>query len=227
MSTIYLAIPSSDRLEANTQKFIAAINSGSREPQNKVFSDIASEFVDVMLAGMLHGPTSRIELHGFRRKLVDGLGSVMETTSHGLIRSVVSKLSNDELKNLKGFVEERRLVLDGKPFVSFPLPAHFTTRFMAMHEATMSGNRSNADTQADVMNELVDIALDYMFKRPTNLIKLGFIARKGADLGFSTIRSVAHSTTRKMANDLSLEETQKMSSYFYEMMREGPTYQGS
>lgn len=224
MSTVYIAIPSPDRLEANTQTFLAAIASGSSEPQNKVFTEIAFDFVDLILEGLLHGPTRQIELHGFRKKLVDGLGSVLEKTTHGLIKAVVAKLANDELKGLRVFVEERRLALAGKPYVSFPLPQHFTTRFMVQHEATMSGNRDNPDAQADVMNELVDIALDYLLKRPTDLIKLGFLARKGVDIGYSSIRSVAHSTIRKLAHDLSLEENQKVSRYFYELMREGPDY---
>lgn len=227
MPTVYVALPSTERLERNTDLFLAAINSRSREPQNKVFTEIAFDFVDVMLEGLFHGPTRQIELVGFRKRLIDTLGSVIEKTTHSLIRSVVAKLSNEELARLKDFVQERRLVLDGKPYVSYPLPQHFTTRFEALHEATMSGNRENADVQADVMNEFSDIALDYMFKRPTDLIKLGFIARKGVDLGYSSIRSVAHSTTRKFSHDLSLEENQRLSTYFYGLMREGPDYRGT
>lgn len=227
MPTIYVALPSTDRLERNTDLLLAAMNSRSREPQSKVFTEIAFEFVDVMLEGLFHGPTRQIQLHGFRKKLVDTLGSVIEKTTHSLIKTVLAKLSNEELAQLKGFVEERRLVIDGKPYVSYPLSPHFTTRFEAQHESIMSGNRDNPDGQADVMNELIDISLDYMFKRPTDLVKLGFIARKGVDIGYSTIRSVAHSTTRKMAHDLSLEENQRVSAHFYGLMRAGPDYKGT
>lgn len=227
MASIYVAIPSPARLEENTDRFLAAMKSGTREPQNAVFTQIAFDFVDTMLEGLFHGPTQQIELTGFRKKLVDGLGNVIEKTTHGLIRSIVAKLSNDELRQLQSFVEERRLVIDGKPYVSFPLPPHFTTRFEALHEATMSGNRENAHEQADVMNEFVDVSLDYMFTRPVNLLKLGFIARKAVDLGYSSIRSVAHSTVRKLSTDVSLEENQRLSTYFYNLMREGPDYRGT
>lgn len=227
MASIYVAIPSPDRLEDNTNRFLAAMKAGSREPQNAVFTQIAFDFLDVMLEAQFYGPTRQIELTGFRKRLIDSLGSVIEKTTHGLIRSIVAKLSNDELRQLQAFVEERRLYLDGKPHVSFPLPQRFSTRFEALHDATMSGNRENAAVQADVMNEFVDISLDYMFKKPVALLKLGFIARKGVDIGHSTIQSLAHSTVAKLSSDLSLEENQKLSSYFYSLMKEGPDYTGS
>lgn len=222
MATIYVAVPSTATLEQNTDKFLANMKAGTREPQNTLFTSIAFEFVDVQLEALFFGPTRQIELTSFRKRLVDTLGSVIEKTTHGLIRSVVAKLSNDELRGLVSFVEDRRVIIDGKQHVAFPLPQHFTTRFEALHEATMSGNRDNVAAQVEVMNEFVDISLDYMFTRPIALVKLGFIARKGAELGHSTIRSLAHSTVSKLATDLSLEENQRMSTYFYDLMKEGP-----
>lgn len=227
MASIYVAIPSPGKLDANTDSFLAAMRSGSRQPQNQVFTEIAFDFLDVMLEALFYGPTRQIEHTGFRKRLIDGLGSLIEKTSHGLIRTVVAKLSNDELRALEGFVAERRLYIDGVSHVSFPLPPHFTTRFEALHEATMSGNRDNVEQQVEVMSEFVDIALDYMFKKPIDLLKLGFIARKGADIGYSSIRSLAHSTIRKLATDVSLEENQRLSTYFYNLMKEGPDYRGS
>lgn len=227
MSTVYVAIPSPPRLEENTDRFLAAMKAGSRESQSPVFTQIAFDFVDAMLGALFFGPTRQIELHGMRQKLVDGLGSVIEKTSHGLIRQVVAKLSNEEMRPLLAFVEERRLNLDGTPYISFPLTPHFTTRFEALHEATMSGSRDNIEEQVAVMNEFVDISLDYMMKKPIDMLKLGFIARKGADLGYSSVRSLAHSTVRKLAHDTSLEENQRLSMYFYGLMKEGPDYRGN
>lgn len=226
MSTVYATCPSPQRLEDNTDKVLAALKAGSREPQNTRFTEIAFDFLDTMLETQFYGPTRQVELTPFRKKMVDALGGLIEKTSHGLIRSVVSKLNNDELRRLESFVEERRLRIDDKPYVSFPLPQHFTTRFMALHEATMAGNRDNVAEQIEVMSEFVDISLDYMYRRPTELLKLGFVARKAVDLGYSSIRALAHSTIRKLATDLSLEENQKMSLYFYGIMREGPDYRG-
>ncbi len=226
MPSIYVAIPSPATLEQNTTKFLDAMKSGSREPQAPVFTQIAFEFVDLQLEALFHGPMRQIELTPFRKRMFDGLGSLVEKTTHGLIKTVVAKLSNDELKGLAPYVAERRIYLDGVPHVSWPLTQHFTTRFEALHEATMSGNRDNVDAQIEVMNEFIDVALDYMFSRPTSMIKLGFIARKGVDLGHSSIRSLSHTTVRKMATDLSLEENQRMSTYFYGLMKEGPDYKG-
>lgn len=227
MTCVYVAIPSPQKLEENTNQFLAAIKSGSREPQNTLFTQIAFDFLDVMLEGLFYGPTRQIELTSFRKRLVDGLGGLIEKTSHGLVRSVIAKSSNDELRRLTTFVEERRLYLDDKPYVSFPLSEGFTTRYEALHEATMSGNRSNVDEQIIVMCEFIDASLDYMFKRPIDLMQLGFIARKGADLGYASIRSLAHSTVRKIATDVSLEENQRLSTYFYNLMKEGPDYRGT
>lgn len=227
MTSVYVAIPSPLKLEDNTNRFLAAIKGGSREPQNTLFTQICFDFLDVTLEGLFYGPTRQIELTSFRKKMIDGLGGLIEKTSHGLVRSVISKSSNDELRRLTAFIEDRRLYLDDKPYVSFPLPQGFPTRYEALHEATMSGNRDNVDEQIIVMCEFIDASLDYMFKRPIDLMQLGFIARKAADLGYSSIRSMAHGTVRKIAKDVSLEENQKLSVYFYNLMKEGPDYRGT
>ena len=227
MSSIYVAIPSNDKLEENTNQFLSAMKAGSREPQAARFTEIAFSFIDVQLEALFYGPTRQIELTPFRKKLVDALGGLIEKTSHGLIRSVVAKSSNEELRSLVPFVEERRIYIDGKPYTSFPLTQNFTTRYEALYEATMSGSTGNAAEQAEVMNEFIDTALDYMYKKPLELMKLGFIVRKGADLGYTSIRSLAHSTTRKLIHDVSLAENQRLSTYFYELMKEGPDYRGS
>lgn len=226
MASVYVAIPSPEKLEKNTDSFLAAMKTGSKQPQAQVFTEIAFSFLDVMLEALFYGPTRQIEHTNFRKKLIDGLGSLIEKTSHTLIKSVISKLSNDELRPLQGFVEERRIKIDGVPHIAFPLTPHFTTRFEALHEATMSGNRS-VDEQVEIMTEFVDASLDYLFKKPIDLLKLGFIARKSADLGYSAIRSMAHSTIRKLATDTSLEENQRLSQYFYSLMKEGPDYKGN
>lgn len=227
MTSVYVAIHSPANLEDNTNRFLAAIKGGSREPQNARFTQIAFDFLDVMLGALFYGPTQQIELTSFRKRLVDGLGSLIEKTSHSMIRSVISKSSNEELRRLVVFVEERRLYLDDKPFVSFPLPSDFTTRYEALHEATMSGSRDNVEEQIIVMCEFIDITLEYIFRKPIDLLQLGFIARKGADIAYSSIRAMAHSTVRKLATDISLEENQRLSTYFYELMKEGPDYRGS
>lgn len=227
MTTVYVALPSPQKLEDNTNQFLAAIKSGTKAPQNTLFMQVCFDFLDVMLEGLFYGPTRQIELTSFRKRLVDALGGVIEKTTHGLVRSVIGKASNEELRRLTAFVEERRVYLNDAPHVSFPLPEAFTTRFEALHEATMSGSRENVDEQIIVMCEFIDISLDYMFKRPTELMQLGFIARKAVDIGYSSVRSMSHSTVRKIATDVSLEENQRLSTYFYELMKEGPDYRGS
>lgn len=226
MPTVYVAIPSPQKLEDNSNKFLAAARAGSREPQNALVIQIAFDFLDVTLDALFYGPTRQIELTPFRKRLVDALGSLIVKTSHGLVRSVIGKSSNEELKRLVSYIEERRIYLDGKAHVSFPLPDSFATRYEALHESTMSGNRA-IEQQVAVMCEFIDILLDYMFKKPCDLLQLGFIARKAVDLGYSSVRSLSHSTVRKIAHDVSLEENQKLSMHFYEQMKEGPDYRGS
>lgn len=226
MTRIYIATPSPQQLEDNTNLFLAAMKSGSRAPQNQLFTTITFDFLDLMLQALFFGPTAQITLNSFRQRLTDALGSVIKSTAHGLIRSIIAKLSNEELRPLVAYVEDRRIYLDGISHTTFPLPTHFATRFQVLHEAIMSGNRDNIDEQIDVMNEFIDIALQYLLRIPIDLLKLGFIARKGAELGHATVRALAHSTVRKLATDISLEENQKLSLYFYQLMKEGPEYRG-
>lgn len=228
MATVYTAYPSTDTLETNVNTFLAAMRSRTRDPQARLFSDIAVEFVDVMLEALFFGPTSQIELTPFRKRLVDGLGGLIEKTSHGIIKSVISRASNDELRRLEAYVEERRVYFNDaggglKPHIAFPLTPHFTTRFMALHEATMAGSgAANVAEMSEVMCEFVDTALEYMYKRPIDLMQLGIFARKAADLGLSAVRSMSHSTIHKLSADISDEERRRLSMYFYELMKEGP-----
>lgn len=227
MVHIYAATPSPQKLEDNTNLFLAAINSGSKTPQSPLFTEISFDFLDLMLDALFFGPTRQIEMNAFRKRMADALGSLIRSTAHTLIRSIIAKLNNTELLPLVAYVKARRIYIDGVSHVTFPLPAHFTTRFEVLHEAIMAGNRNNITEQIEVMSEFIDISLHHLFRVPVDLLKLGFLARKSAELGHTAVRALAHSTVRKLATDLSLEENQKLSLYFYKLMKEGPEHQGA
>lgn len=227
MPSIYIAAPSRQTLEDNVNSFLAAMKSRVHTPQNALFTQIALEFVDQELEIVFFAATRQIELTAFRTRLVDALGGLIEKTAHGLIRSIIARLDNQELARLVSYVEDRRIYLDGVSHVSFPLPEHFTTRFQVMHEALMSGNVNDVEAQLRVINEFIDIALEYLLVKPTALIDLGFLARKGVALGHSSIRSLAHSTVRKLLTDVSIAEKQRIATYFYNLMLQGPDYQGA
>lgn len=224
MST-YFAFRASAGLQKDTTELLDNFDRGVTAPQYELFIRVSNAFADDVIQNLLLNMVHNMEGESFSAKIMDKLAGVIKATVHVLVRQTLNKKSNEELTPLLKFVLARRLIRQENgadvDYVCFPLPVDLADRFSKIFHHVRDGQvESQRMLLRDAMLDFSDLANFHFYREPTDLMKLGFIARKAVDLGGSTIHSGSHSSIKQIYPQLSHQELLMFCEYFDGMLIE-------
>jgi len=219
--TSYFAFRASEALSTSSLTLMENFERQAPEPQSALFVKtaqlFADEIVDTLLLNLVRSSGSG---HANAQRL-ESLAGIIKGTVNGLIRQVLGKMSNAELSPLSGYIRAQRLTLtvDGQPQVCMvaEMPADVHARFRAVLERGVRGERDDAELLA-CMAQFHEIVLSTFYDQSLQLVKLGFIGRKLAEVGGAAIRRGVHSTSKHSIPNMSDDEYRRFSEYFLGML---------
>lgn len=221
--TCYFAFPSSDDLRDSSLTLLENFERGVKEPQNALFIRVAQlfadEVVDMLLLNLVRGSESS---HS-SASVIESFAGLIKTTVHGLIKQLLSKMNNDELRPLAEVIRERRLTLvregEEKDFICFVMSPDFHARFRKVLERGMRGEQDSAELLA-CMESFSEQSLKAFYDDSIKPLKLGFIGRKLTDVGGAAMRKGAESANKRLIPSLKDQELIDFSTYFNSMLIE-------
>jgi len=217
----YFAFPASDRLRDGSLTLLDNFENGVREPQSRLFVEVGQIFTDEIVDALLLNIVRSAERAHSGAKILEQFAGLIKSTVHALIKQVLGKMSNEELRPLAGYMRQRRLTItqDGKEkdYIAFILPADFHTRFRAVLEQGARGQSNTAELLA-CMEIFTEKAHTAFYDESLGAIKLGFIGRKMADVGGSALRKGSQAATRRLIPDLQGDELKQFCAYFLLML---------
>lgn len=221
--TCYFAFRASDALSAGSLSLMENFERGVQEPQGQKFVQVAQLFSDEIVDALLLNLVRSADSSASSARVLEGFASLVKSTVHGLIKQVLGKMSNDELRPLAGYIKQRRLTLpvDGQmqDYICFAMPADVHARFRAVLQQGVRGERNVAEMQA-CMDIFTEMAHKAFYDDSLQSIKLGFIARKVVDVGGAAIRKAAQAANKRLIPELAGAELQQFSAYFLAMLIE-------
>ena len=206
--TAYLAFPSPPHLRRNSEQFVAAIESKTRESQVNIMTSIMNDFTDEILKVFFIDLISLMKLSPFMEKVVRGSVSTIKKTVHSVSGTVIKKLDNPQMIPLANYMRGVMLNAPGvsgpdSPYVGFPLSHDVHARLIAVMAKMRAGDpKPHAQEFSNVMIEITDLTLDHYLDRPIKLLNLGLILRKLSEGGMSVIQGATHMVIRKLTPDL-------------------------
>lgn len=217
----YFAFPASDALSTSSLTLMENFEKGVRDPQGKLFVQVAQLFTDEIVDALLLNIVRSADANDTGAKVLQQFAGVIKSTVHGLIKQVLGKMSNDELRPLAAYMREHRLTLNegGREvdYISFPIPDDFRARFSAVLEKGTQGEKVNAEL-LPCMERFSEMAHQSFYEDSMKSIKLGFIGRKVADVGGAAIRKGSQSAIRHLVPSLEGEQLQQFCEYFRTML---------
>ncbi|MDQ8038481.1 MAG: hypothetical protein REI12_13740 [Pedobacter sp.] len=217
----YFAFPASDRLRDGSLTLLENFEQGVREPQSRLFVEVGQIFTDEIVDALLLNIVRSAENNHSGAKILEQFAGLIKSTVHALIKQVLGKMSNDELRPLAGYMRKRRLTLtqngQEKDYIAFELPADFHARFRAVLEKCAQGENLQPELLA-CMEIFTEKAHTAFYDESLGAIKLGFIGRKMADVGGAALRKGSQAATKRLIPDLKGEELKEFSSYFLLML---------
>lgn len=219
--TTYFAFRASKELSESSLTLMENFERGVAAPQSALFVKVAQlfsdEIVDTLLLNIVRasGPG-----HSHAHTL-ESFAGIIKSTVHTLIKQVLGKMSNEELRPLSGYIRQRRLPLtvngETHDYVAFVMPADFHARFRAVLEQGARGEK-NAEELLACMEIFHEMAFTAFYDESLRQIKLGFIGRKVADMGGTAIRKGSQSASRRTIPHLEGEELKRFAQYFLGML---------
>lgn len=221
--TCYFAFPSSDALRDSSLTLLENFERGAREPQNTLFIRVAQLFADEVVDMLLLNLVRGSETPHSSASVIESFAGLIKTTVHGLIKQLLSKMSNDEMRPLSTVIAERRLTLtqDGteKDYICFIMPPDFHARFKSVLEQGIKGER-HPDELLACMETFSEMAHEAFYEESIRPLKLGFIGRKLTDVGGAAMRKGATSANRRLVPGLAGQELIDFCTYFHGFMLE-------
>ncbi len=223
--SLYFAFPAGDRLQQDSVQLLANFEQDHPAAQSDLFVKVANGFADVVIQTLLLNMVQNMEGGHLAARIMEKLAGVIKATVHVLIRQTLHKRSNEELLPLLAFVKSRRLVRseDGqdRDYICFPLPVDLASRFEhVFHRIDQGHVEEERMALRDAMLSFSELAHYHFYDEPTQILELGFIARKAAAVGGSSIQSGSQSSIRQIFSQLKEQEIIDFVSYFRTMFIE-------
>lgn len=219
--TCYFAFQASDTLRDSSLTLMENFEQGVREPQSTLFVKVAQLFTDEIVDALLLNIVKAAESNHSGAKVLEQFASVIKSTVHSLIKQVLGKMNNEELRPLSGYIKQRRLTLTQKgethDYIAFPMPADFHARFRAVLEKGANGEKQEGELLA-CMEKFTEMSHQAFYDDSLKLIKLGFIGRKVADVGGAAIRKGSQTASRRLIPALEGGELKQFSEYFLKLL---------
>lgn len=221
--TCYFAFPSSDALRDSSLTLLENFERGTKEPQNSLFIRVAQLFADEVVDMLLLNLVRGSETAHSSASVIESFAGLIKTTVHGLIKQLLTKMSNDELRPLADVIRNRRLTLvqDGeeKDFICFVMEPDFHARFRRVLEKGMKGEQDAKELLA-CMEAFSEQSLKAFYDDSIAPLKLGFIGRKLTDVGGAAMRKGAESANKRLIPSLKGQELIDFCTYFSSMLIE-------
>lgn len=218
--TTYFAFRASEELSSSSLTLMEHFERGSKEPQSALFVHVAQLFADEIVDTMLLNLV-RAESGSAHANKLEGFAGIIKSTVNSLIKQVLGKMSNDELRPLSGYIRERRktFTVNGEThdYIAFVMPVDFYGRMHAVLEKGARGQK-DADELLACMEQFHEMALTAFYDESLAKIKLGFIGRKVAEVGGAAIRKGSQSVSKHTVPHLEGDELKRFSEYFLGML---------
>ena len=222
---MYFAFAAGDELQNNSILLLNHFDQCDPAPQDALFIKVASAFADVVIQNLLLNMVHNMEGESRAARILDKLAGIIKGTVHVLVKQTLHKKTNEELLPLVNFVRAGRLVVQvegqDKDFVCFPMPLDLADHFAKIfHHVDKGDVESQRQPLRDAMLRFSELAHFHFYDEPTQIMNLGFIARKAVALGSSTIKSGSRSSITQIFPQLSKQEIIDFVTYFRPMFIE-------
>lgn len=206
--SVHIAFVSSPELRRDSEQLITQVEAGSRESQGELMISTINRCADEILQVFFVDLIDLLHLNPLLAKVITGAVATIKTTVHGIARTIIHKLDNQQLTPLAEYMGGIMLTApdtsgDPTPYVGFPVSEETQARLQKLLQDMRKDDPKQHERElASLLNEITDRALDAYMLTPIELLKLGLILRKTSEGGVSVIRGAIHLVIRKVLPDL-------------------------
>ncbi|MCC2638213.1 MAG: hypothetical protein K0Q68_1932 [Moraxellaceae bacterium] len=212
--TTYFAMPLAQPVQQGIDELLKNLDTRVSAPQHDLHTRVSIDLSDDTLRICVEEMMARFQ-GGESAGILHTLLSILKSTSHMLIRQMLGKGSNDDVNRMAKYLRDRRHVLNGALLFGFPMPAELASRFATTFAAIRAGQGEQHRAELTrIMLTFADMAVERFYDDFVAPMDLGFLKRKGSDLGRATILKGCHVAVNKLFPHLDQKDLEIFADYF-------------
>lgn len=231
-STYFMAFAVSDRLHRNSEDFIDRFvyNHQPGERSHALLFDVMDEFIYECLRAYFVETCANAGLSPTSRKIVDSTVAAIRKTVGFVLGKIVHKLDRQQMKEVAIYMDEvmqrERGSFAVPAWIAFPVPEAWVHQFRSLQTRTLQSDEvPELATLVDPFTELTDMAITHFFESPLQLIELGSILKRMAEMGIDTTRAAICTLLKQVFRATTLQQTRDILQQFGSMVVLGPAHQ--
>lgn len=218
------AFPASQALREDFEAILTAYAGKTlpSKPQAPVVVDFAQRYSDEIVDALMLNLMKGAEAGSAAPKALETVAGIIKGTVHALIRQVLGKLDNAELKPVADYIASRRaeLMRDGviQDYISFVL-SEADYELLRSAWARAAAGEGDKQEMTRAMLRFSELAIAAFYEDSAKAIKLGFIARNMFSMGHVAISKGSKSAINHLIPSLRPREMQDFAGYFLGMLQ--------
>jgi hypothetical protein len=220
--TTYFAFKPADKVQQEIDALLGKVDGGSKEPLHELHTRVSVAMIDEILKNCVEELVHRFQASAEGAGVLNTLLSILKSTAHVLVKQLLGKHSNEDVAKMAVFLRQRRVVLaNGEVRHGFALPDAMAAQFKTVFAAIAAGEGKDKRVELNaLMLSFADLALVHFYDDFVTPMDLGFIKRKAADLGRSTISKGIHVAINKLIPQLGNKELAIYADYYGSLLLE-------
>lgn len=219
--TTHFAFRLAAPLQQDIDTLLANLDARVAVPQHDLHTRVSLHLVDEILRNTVEELISRFRSGTEGRGILTTLLNLLKSTSHVLVRQLLGKSSNAEVARMAQYLRVRRLLVEGQPQFGFALEPGLAQALRPVLAAVVrdEGEQNRAELLRLLLT-LSDQALQHFFDDFTAPMELGFIKRKGSDLGRAAIGKGVHAAMNRLVPGLAQPDLQVLADFLESLLHE-------
>lgn len=222
-TSTFVAFASSDRLHQLTDGFIQRMRSPGARAEPETIERIMAMFMEEALAAFMIRPS---ELSGLSPTLMRVILFTTETitkASQVVIRSTAKKLNVAQNRDIADYMDKVRRPHGDHWYICLPINDTLLEHGRTGFQLAIDGDlRQATPRMLAYFHGVTDLAMKWYFEDPIQLLRLGPILRKVADVGVTTTRKATHTMIDSVIPKLDAHQAKVTGEYTLGLIRQLP-----
>ncbi len=209
--TTVVAIPLKDNYLVPSLEIIEQLNKPKAPPQADNTVKTTRILIDYMFELTVDGLLDAVEMKPFAHKLVHQVSAIVHKAVHVMVKKVVGKLSNSELKPLVEYFKSLEIEHEGEVYLGYELEDRIEALVASCIDHLEKDNiEKSKEELIIILEDVIESILEIFLLEAMAKVRLGLIARKMVDFTHTTIYKAVPPALHKIIDHMEKPQLEQL-----------------
>jgi len=217
--TTFVALPLEDNYLKPSVEIVKQLNNPKARPQADNTVDSTRILIDHVFTLTVDGLIEQVHLKPFAHTIVHQVSTLVHKAIHILIKKVVGKLENRELKPLVEHFKSMEITHQGEIYLGFQLENRIEDLIASCIKHLDNGNiDASKEELIIVLENVIELSTNIFLLEAMGKVRLGMIARKMVDLTHTTIDKAVPPALHKIVDHMDHSQLEQLKGFLLQYL---------